>query len=339
VYLWVLDRGGHEAVARVRQHGRSRGAPVAFPAGYRPLIDSLAEEAVDAINAISGAHAGHRAAHAKGALLTGTFTPTGHAARFTTAANMRGEPSRVTARFSNGGGDPGIPDYAQEARGMAVKMYLPDGSKTDVVALTLPCFFVRTPEDFIAFTKARLEPEKLMPDFLGAHPEALPAIQAALGAGLPESYATCVYNAIHSFRWIDAEGAARYVRYRFEPEAGERTIESEEARARGRDYLRDEVLARDETAFRLIVFLAGEGDPVDDATAAWPEERERVEAGRLVLTGPETGREQDGDILVFDPTRVTPGIEVSDDPILHFRPRAYSVSVTRRTGYTGPPAP
>lgn len=295
-------------------------------------MDPLAEEAVDAINSISGTHPGHRAAHAKGTLLTGTFTPAKEAARLTSAAHMRGEPSRVTVRFSNGGGDPAIPDYAREGRGMAVKIYLPDGEKTDIVGLTLPCFFVRTPEDFIAFTKARMEPEKLMPDFLGAHPEALPAIQAALGSDPPESYATCTYNSIHAYRWDDAEGGSRFVRYGFEPEAGERSLPGGEAKARGRDYLRAEVLAREETAFRLVVTLAVEGDAVHDPTAAWPAERERVEVGRLVLTGPETERERDGDILVFDPTRVTAGIELSDDPILHFRPRAYSVSVARRTG-------
>jgi catalase len=295
-------------------------------------MDPLAEQAVDAINAISGVHPGHRAAHAKGTLLTGTFTPSADAARLTTAAHMQGEPSRVTVRFSNGGGDPGIPDYAREGRGMAVKFYLGDGSKTDIVGLTLPCFFVRTPEDFIAFTKARLEPEKLMPEFLGAHPEALPAIQAALGADPPESYATCVYNSIHSYRWYDAEGGSRFVRYRLEPEAGERTLPGEEAKARGRDYLRDEVLARHETAFRLVVTIASEDDEVDDPTVAWPQERRRVEVGRLVLSGPETERERGGDILVFDPTRVIPGIEPSNDPILHFRPKAYSVSVARRTG-------
>jgi catalase len=295
-------------------------------------MDSLAEEAVDAINAISGVHTGHRAAHAKGSLMTGTFTPSAEAADLTTAAHMRGEPSRVTARFSNGGGDPRIPDYAREGRGMAVKFYLPDGGKTDIVALSLPCFFVRTPEDFIAFTKARLDPEKLMPDFLGAHPEALPAIQAALAADPPESYATCTYNAIHSYRWLDAGGGSRWVRYRFEPEAGDRSLPGDEAKARGRDYLQEEILARDETAFRLVLILGEEGDPVDDPTVAWPEERGRVEAGRLVLTGPDTERERDGDILVFDPIRVTAGIELSDDPILHFRPRAYSASVARRTG-------
>jgi catalase len=50
----------------------------------------------------------------------------------------------------------------------------------------------------------------------------------------------------------------------------------------------------------------------------------------------ETERERGGDILVFDPTRVADGIALSDDPILHFRPRAYSASVTRRTGAPAP---
>jgi catalase len=302
-------------------------------------MDSLAEQAVDAINAISGVHPGHRAAHAKGTLLTGTFTPSAKASELTRAAHMQGEPSRLTVRFSNGGGDPGIPDYAREGRGMAVKFYCPDGGKTDIVALSLPCFFVRTPEDFIAFTTARKEPEKLMPDFLGAHPEALPAIQAALSADPPESYATCVYNSIHAFRWLDGEGGSRWVRYRFEPEAGESSLPGEEAKARGRDYLQEEILARDETAFRLIVIVGEEGDPVDDPTVAWPDERERVDVGRLVLTGPDTERERDGDILVFDPSRMIDGIEMSDDPILHFRPRAYSASVERRTGVARSVAP
>src|SRR5918998_3270488 len=189
-------------------------------------MDELAEQAVDAINDISGVHPGHRAAHAKGTLLSGTFTPS--ASGLTTAAHMQDEPVRVTARLSNGGGNPGIPDYAREGRGLAVKFYLPDGSKTDVVGLSVPCFFVRTPEDFLSFTRARLDPERLMPDWLGAHPEALPAIQAALGADPPASYATCAYNSIHSYRWVDAAGRARFVRYRFEPEEGEQSLSGEE---------------------------------------------------------------------------------------------------------------
>jgi catalase len=291
-------------------------------------MSSLAEEIVDAINEISGVHPGHRAAHAKGTLMTGTFT--GGGTDLTTARHLQGEPVRVTARFSNGGGDPGIPDYAREGRGMAVKFYLPDGAKTDIVALSLPCFFVRTPEDFLEFTRARKDPERLMPDWLGAHPEALTAIQAALGANPPASYATCTYNSIHSFRWTDAEGGSRFVRYRWEPEAGEETLSPEDAKARGRDYLQQDLLARGESAFRLKAIVATEEDAVDDPTVAWPEEREQVEVGRLVVEGPELERERDGDILVFDPTRVIDGIELSDDAILRFRGPAYSVSVERR---------
>jgi catalase len=171
-----------------------------------------------------------------------------------------------------------------------------------------------------------------MPGFLGAHPEALPAIQVAIAADPPESYATCTYNSIHAFRWTGPDGESRWVRYRFEPEAGESTLSGEEAKARGRDYLQEEILERGEFAFRMVVVIAEEADPVHDPTVAWPDERERVEVGRLVLDGPDTERERDGDILVFDPTRVIDGIELSGDEILRFRPRAYSVSVERRTG-------
>jgi catalase len=295
-------------------------------------MSSLPEEIVDAINEISGVHPGHRAAHAKGTLLKGTFTPNGNGSALTSAAHMDAQPVPVTARFSNGGGDPAIPDYAREGRGMAVKFYLPAGAKTDIVALSLPQFFVRTPEDFLSFTQARMDPERLMPDWLGAHPEALAAIQAALSADPPASYATCAYNSIHSFRWLDADGGSRFVRYRWEPEAGERTLSGEDAKALGRDYLQQDILARGESAFRLSVIVAEAEDAVDDPTVAWPDEREHVEVGRLVLDGPETERERDGDVLVFDPTRVVDGIQLSDDAILRFRGPAYSVSVERRTG-------
>jgi catalase len=292
-------------------------------------VATLAEQAVDAISAISGTHPGRRVAHAKGTLLSGRFAPSG--TELTRAAHLNRDPVRVTVRFSNGSGDPGAPDYAREGRGMAVKFYLADGSKTDIVGLNLPCFFVRTPEDFVAFMRARKDPERLMPDYLGSHPEALPAIQAALAAQPPESYATVAYNSIHAYRWIDADGGARHVRYRFEPEAGERALTPEEAKERGPDYLQEDIAAHTGAAFRLLVTIAEDGDPVDDPTAAWPEERERVEVGRLELTGPETERERGGDVLVFDPTRVTDGIELTGDPILRFRPEAYSVSVARRT--------
>ena len=318
------------------------------------MTDRLAEQAVDAINEISGRHPGHRAAHARGVLCAGEFVATDAARSLTRAAHMSGDPVRATIRFSNGSGNPEAPDYERDGQGLAVKLYLPgdsenpQGAKTDFVALSLPVFFVRTVEDFIEFTRSRKpdpetgnpDPEKVGP-FIEAHPEALPAIQAALGAEPAASYATRVYHGIHAFRWTNADGQSRHVRYRWEPEAGEQSVSFEEAKERGGDFLRPEILERvqkETVAFRLVVQLAEEGDPIDDPTAAWPEERETVEVGRLEVTGPETDREQGDDILVFDPTRLVDGVECSDDPILNFRPKAYSVSVERRSGAPAPAA-
>jgi catalase len=72
------------------------------------------------------------------------------------------------------------------------------------------------------------------------------------------------------------------------------------------------------------------GDSTDDPTAQWPDERKTVSAGHLELTEAIESPEHDGHIDVFDPTRITDGIELSDDPILRFREKAYDVSARRR---------
>jgi catalase len=308
----------------------------------------IAERCVEAINELSGRHAGHRAAHARGTLCAGTFTASPGAAELTSAAHMRGEPVRVTVRFSNGSGDPSAPDNdRQEGRGMAVKFYL-DGSTTDIVSLTLPCFFVRTPEDFIAFLSAR-KPDPGTGEidmgkvgaFLGEHPETGAALQHILPTLVPpRSYATCVYNSIHAFRLGTGDGGGRFVRYRWVPEAGVEALPEEEIEGASREYLQDDIRERLDggpVRFTLIARLAAEDDPVDDPTVPWPEgEREEVELGTLELTGLDTTRETGDDVLVFDPTRVTDGIEPSDDRILHVRSPAYSVSVERRSGVPRP---
>jgi catalase len=305
---------------------------------------SLPQQAIDAIHAVSGKHEGFRAVHAKGILCKGTFRATPDAAGLTRAAHMQGDPVEVTVRFSNGSGNPRMPDYGHDARGMATKFYLPDGSKTDIVALTLPRFFVRTPEDFVKFTRSgkplfgNFAPK--LPMFIATHREAFPAVRAFLALKPPASYATCRYNAIHSFKWVDADGGERWVRYSWQPEAGEEQLGGGEAKERGRDYLQEEIaerLEREPARFTLRIHLAGDDDPIDDPTAQWPDDRDTVEVGTLELTGLEEGREQGDDILVFDPTRVTDGIETSDDPILHFRSRAYSVSIELRSGVPRPP--
>ncbi|MEZ0263798.1 MAG: catalase, partial [Phycisphaerae bacterium] len=74
----------------------------------------------------------------------------------------------------------------------------------------------------------------------------------------------------------------------------------------------------------------------DDPTVQWPASRPVIDAGTLELVAPEITRETNGDILVFDPTRVIAGIELSDDPVLKIRSQVYSESVRRRAGAERP---
>ena len=201
-------------------------------------------------------------------------------------------------------------------------------------------------EDFLAFTRARKpDPDTGEPDpdavgeFIGNHPESLTAAGAVLTATPPESYLRCAYNSLHAFRFLDANGGSRFVRYRWVPDAGEANLDPEEAERRGPDYLQEDLaerLGEGPGSLVLTAQIAAEGDEVDDPTVVWPEERPWATLGQLEVTGLAHDREQGDDVLVFDPTRVPDGIELSDDEILRFRSHAYSESVLRRSGVARP---
>jgi catalase len=296
------------------------------------------KDAIDGINERFGRHVGARALHAKGRVCTAKFTATPEAARLTRAAHMQGDPVEARVRVSNGSGEPDSRDWEPDVRGLATKFHLPDGSRTDISAQSVPGFPVKRPEDFVELVKATqpgLVGLRKMPVFVARHPRILSGMRAS-GRGLkpPASYATCTYYAIHAYKWIDASGGERWVRYRWLPDAGDERIGVRDAKSRGRDYLQKEIedrLSRGPARFTLELEIAGEGDDPDDPTKNWPEDGERVAAGTLELTGLADG----GDELVFDPMRLTDGIEPSGDPILNDRPSAYSESVERRMGGSG----
>lgn len=295
------------------------------------------QDSTAAANEAFGRHPGHRALHAKGTLLKGTFTATAEAAALTRAAHMQGAPVPATIRVSNGAGNPEFPDYKPDVRGLAVKLYLPDDARTDIVAQSAPRFPVRTPEEFLELLRAqspgRAMPWKL-PLFLARHPDVVPRLAPNLPSlRPPASYASCNYYAIHAFKFLDAHGGWRYVRYTLRPEGGEERIGPREAKRRGRDYLQEEIrrrVAERPVRFALELQIAAAPDDVDDPSASWPKQRQRIRAGTVELTELETERETGGDVLVFDPTRIVDGIELSNDPVLRFRSAAYSDSVAHR---------
>src|SRR5262245_19233373 len=121
-----------------------------------------------------GIFAGFRAAHAYGRFYAGTFTPTAVAKTLSRAAHFQ-DAVQVTVRLSGASGDPR--QSPTNIVAMATKFLLPDGTFTDMIGITLPCFFARTPEDFLAFTAAHeADPATGQPDlnklkaFAAAHP-------------------------------------------------------------------------------------------------------------------------------------------------------------------------
>jgi catalase len=292
------------------------------------------EQVVDGINRRFGAHAGVRALHAKGLVTEATFTATPAAAKLTRAAHMQGDPIAATVRFSNGSGDPKARDWEPDVRGMATTFHLPGGDRTDISAQTVPRFPVITHDAFVDLVQAS-EPSGgkalyRFPMFLAKNPRALATLRKnAPKLKPPASFASRPYFAIHAFRWLDSDGGERYVRYTWVPEATDADLGLREARSRGDDYLFDDLRARLERGpvrFTLQLQVAAPGDAVDDPRSSWPKDRERVDAGTLEVTG----LADEGADHVYDPTRLTDGIEPSKDPILNFRPRAYSVSADRR---------
>ncbi|BBX48631.1 catalase family peroxidase [Mycobacterium cookii] len=304
------------------------------------------DQAIETIRETGGAQPGNRALHAKGKLYRGTFTATPAAAQLSCAAHLSGAAVPALIRFSSGSGNPKQPDNAPGVRGMAVKFTLPDGSTTDVSTQTAQLFPASTPDGFVSLLHA-MRPGPTAPlrllGYIATHPsfvKALPVVRAA--NTVPESYGTIAYHGLHAFRWVAADGSARFVRYHLLPQAGEHLVPPDVAKTKGADFLIDELdkrVATQPVRFDYQVQIAADGDSTVDPSKPW-HGTQTVTVGSLEITGIDTEREHGGDIVVFDPMRVTDGIEPSDDPVLRFRTLAYSASVKLRSGVDrGPEAP
>src|SRR4029453_2513793 len=95
---------------------------------------ALSEDLLKQFDTIFGLHPGFRPAHARGVLLTGTFTPSAAAASLTRAPHVTREFTPVTARFSSSTGLPLIPDTDPNAnpRGLAIRFNLAEHVHTDI---------------------------------------------------------------------------------------------------------------------------------------------------------------------------------------------------------------
>jgi len=173
------------------------------------------------------------------------------------------------------------------------------------------------------------KPTKLE-QFFGAHPNAPKAFGSA---ATPDSYADEEYHGINAFILINKGGQGQAVRYLLVPEKPAH-LAPEEAAKQPADFLSEELtkrLALHPVTFRLEAQLAGPGDQTKDGSQPWPDDRKIVELGVLTLNKVAANSLEVEKKLLFVPTRLTEGIELSDDPLPLERAAAYAVSFDRRS--------
>lgn len=306
----------------------------------QPPSASLAQQIFDQFVLLAGGiHTGYRINHAKGVVVTGTFTATAGAASVSRAAHLQGKTVPVTVRFSDAGGVPNVPDVHPGAapRGMAIRFTLPGGAFTDIVAVSHNGFVAGTGEDFLAFLKAAVatKPDSPHPSpieaFLGTHPRALKFVMD--NTVLPASFARLAYYGNNAFVFVDAKGTKRAGRYQIIPAAGLANLDSAAAATAGPNYLFDELpgrLAGGPIQFTLYVQLANLGDQTNDGSMPWPDDRKRVELGTITLTTVAPNNAELQRSLTFNPIYLTNGIELSDDPFVPLRSAVYALSVAHR---------
>lgn len=322
-------------------------------------------------NDFPGCTEGTRAAHTVGIGVSGTFTPSGVMSNFCVAPHFNQGEIPVLARFSNGSGLNEEHDLHTDARGLAVKFFHGTATatkpETDMVAMTLPVFFVRNGAAFEAFSKAsvpvpvrklrvswwqkllldvqlKVPPEPAPSDVKAAidparltkfaieYPEAKSAVAALSGLANPTSYGRAAYHGVHAFVMTDPQGRERPVRFQWEPFLGVRSVTAEEKETLRNDHLHCDLrrrLAHGSLSFALQILVGEQGDDTSDPTTAWPVQRPRITGGVLRLDKVQDDQER----VSYNPARTADGfVPAPDDLLIQARDRAYEFSCQQRGG-------
>jgi catalase len=295
------------------------------------------QQMVDALHSAFGTHHA-RAVHAKGIVLTGTFTPTPEAQQLAKSAVFTNGSLPVTARFSDFTGIPDIPDTVGGAnpRGFAIKFKLPDDASMDIVGHSFNGFPTATTNEFGYLLRAigASGPDATKPteldQFLATHPIAKTFLTTQKPA--PVSYGTLAYFGVNSFKFTNAAGQSQFVRYRFVPRAGEQFLDATTLKSKGPNYLSEEIatrIAKGPIVYDWYAQLAATGDAIADPSIAWPESRPLVKLGTITISRLAPDQPAVDKVTLFIPNNVPAGIEPAD-PMLTIRSAAYPISFAAR---------
>ncbi|CAN1520664.1 KatE Catalase [Burkholderiaceae bacterium] len=295
---------------------------------------------VNQFEATNGKFDGFRRSGAKGICATGEFIGSAEGRKISSSSAFSGKPIPVIVRFSVGGANPKAADNTRSQRNLALQFNLPKNEVWQMGNISAPVFGSATPEQLMGRLQSlQPDPTTKVADpakvkaFADANPEVLVQGKYFASQPVPASYVATNYWGVHGYGFSNAKKEKVWGKYVFEPVGGVQTLTDEEAKAKGPNFLVDNLRQRvmeGKAAFDFNLEVAQPGDVLTNATIALPEGRKKITLGvlKIVAVAPDST----GPCLniTFDPNIMPSGIEGAADPMLRARTAPYAVSLGRR---------
>lgn len=300
-----------------------------------------------------------RVVHARGYAAHGEFELYQSMKDYTKAGFLQepGSTTPVFVRFSTVVGNKGSKDTARDVRGFATKFYTEEGN-FDLVANNMPVFFIQDAMKFPDIVHAiKPEPRTEMPQASSAHDtfwdwvannqeSAHMVMWLMSDRGIPRSWRMMEGFGVHTFRFVNQEGKATFVKFHWKPQLGVHSLVWNEAQVIGGvdpDYHRrdlwESINRGAYPVYELGVQMIDEESEfmfdfdILDPTKIWPEEIVPVQLiGKLTLNKNVDNVFAETEQVAFHPGNVVPGIDFTNDPLLQGRLFSYVDTQLLRLG-------
>lgn len=300
-----------------------------------------------------------RVVHARGFAAHGEFELYEDMSAYTRAKFLQDTSTKtpVFVRFSTVNGSKGSADTVRDARGFATKFYTEEGNY-DLVANNIPVFFIQDAIKFPDVVHAfKPEPDNDIPqastahdtfwDFVISNQESAHMIMWIMSdRAIPRSFRMMEGFGVHTFRFVNEQGKAFFVKFHWKPKLGVHSLlweESHELAGIDPDFHRNDLWNAIEEGhypeYELGVQIINEEDEfkmefdILDATKIWPEEIVPVKIiGKLTLNRNVDNFFTETEQVAFHPGHVVPGIDFTNDPLLQGRLFSYIDTQLLRLG-------
>ena len=296
-----------------------------------------------------------RVVHAKGSGAHGFFKVTHDISKYTKAKvfDTIGKITPLFTRFSTVAGERGAADTARDPRGFAIKFYTEDGN-WDMTGNNTPVFFIRDPIKFPDFIHTqKRNPQTNLPDpvaawdFWSLSPESTHQVSILFSdRGTPDGFRHMNGYSSHTFRWINKDGVAHWVKLHFKTKSGIKNFTAEQADAlKGPepDYATKDLFNHIESGktaeWKVFIQAMPETDAIkyrfnifDVTKVISQKDYPLIPVGEMVLNKNPLNYFADTEQSAFSPGHLVPGMEPSPDKMLQGRLFSYPDTHRHRLG-------